>query len=330
MRKFLLAVALLLGVIFVITRFTEVEEIVATLQRGAMRYVLLALVVEAVWLVNLAASFRSIYRTLGIEEDLGTLILVAAGANFVNVIAPAAGMSGAAVFISEAKRRGYSTARATLAGVLYVLFEYAGFLCVLAVGLIVLIRRNNLTKTEVVASAILVLLALAIGALLYLGTRSAQALGKVLAWSAWQINRLLRPLIHRSYLSERRAYEFAHDASDGLGEIRRTPRNLTIPMLLALSSKTLLIVVLFLMFQAFKVPLSVGTLIAGFSIGYLFLIVSPTPAGLGIVEGALTLSLSSMFVPVEAAAVITIAYRGITFWVPLAFGGIALRLLEQR
>jgi uncharacterized membrane protein YbhN (UPF0104 family) len=28
--------------------------------------------------------------------------------------------------------------------------------------------------------------------------------------------------------------------------------------------------------------------------------------------------------------VITLAYRGITFWVPLAFGGIALRMLEHR
>jgi uncharacterized protein (TIRG00374 family) len=71
-------------------------------------------------------------------------------------------------------------------------------------------------------------------------------------------------------------------------------------------------------------------LIAAFSIGYLFLIVSPTPAGIGTVEGALTLALSTMYIPMGSAVVIALAYRGITFWVPLAFGGIALRMLENR
>jgi hypothetical protein len=70
-------------------------------------------------------------------------------------------------------------------------------------------------------------------------------------------------------------------------------------------------------------------LVAGFSIGYLFLIVSPTPAGLGIVEGALTITLSSMYIPLEAAAVITLVYRGFTFWVPLLVGMIAFRMLGR-
>ena len=101
------------------------------------------------------------------------------------------------------------------------------------------------------------------------------------------------------------------------------------PAALALSSKALLISILFLMFLAFKVPFSVGTLIAGFSIGYLFLIVSPTPAGIGVVEGALTLALNSLNVSLGAAAVLTLAYRGITFWVPLLGGMLAFRWLSQ-
>jgi uncharacterized protein (TIRG00374 family) len=84
------------------------------------------------------------------------------------------------------------------------------------------------------------------------------------------------------------------------------------------------------MFLAFNVPLSMGTLIAAFSVAYLFFIVSPTPAGVGIVEGALALALHSMYIPFSAAAVIALSYRGITFWVPMAFGGIALRVLQQR
>ncbi len=99
--------------------------------------------------------------------------------------------------------------------------------------------------------------------------------------------------------------------------------------MLAVSSKILLMGILLLCFIAFEVPLAPGTLVAGFSLGYLFLIVSPTPAGIGFVEGGLTLALTSLKVPLGAAAVIALSYRGITFWLPLAFGAYAFRLLTH-
>jgi uncharacterized protein (TIRG00374 family) len=164
---------------------------------------------------------------------------------------------------------------------------------------------------------------------MYLGMRSAEALGRELARTARLINRLLRPFIHREYLSEGRAYFFAHEVAEGLHEVRRSPSSLYLPLGLAIGSKIFLIIILFLMFLAFKVPASVGTLIAAWSIAYLFLIISPTPAGIGVVEGALTLALNSMFVPLGAATVLALAYRGITFWVPLLGGLIAFRWLSH-
>jgi uncharacterized protein (TIRG00374 family) len=87
--------------------------------------------------------------------------------------------------------------------------------------------------------------------------------------------------------------------------------------------------VLVSVFLAFRVPFSAGTIIGGFAITYLFLIVSPTPSGIGIVEGIMPLALSSLRVPWEQAVIITLAYRGITFWIPLAVGAFALRILER-
>jgi uncharacterized protein (TIRG00374 family) len=87
--------------------------------------------------------------------------------------------------------------------------------------------------------------------------------------------------------------------------------------------------VLLSLFLAFQVPFSAGTIIGGFAISYLFLIVSPTPSGIGIVEGIMPLALSSLRVPWSQAVIITLAYRGITFWVPLGVGAFALRTLER-
>lgn len=330
MRKFIIALALLLGIVFILTKLAEVQAIIATLKRGEMRFVFLALGVEAVWIVNVAALYQKIYRAMGLQESIKRLVLLASASFFVNVVAPSGvGMGGIAVLISEARRQGYSSGRVILAGVLFVLFDYVGFLCVLTLGLLVLVRRNTLNSPELLASIFLFLVALALALVIWSGMRSADALGRVLCWASRWVNRLLHPFIHREYLSEKRALLFAREASDGLHQMRRRPRYLLAPTLLTLSSKALLTLVLALMFMAFQVPFSAGTLIAGFSIGYLFMVVSPTPAGIGVVEGVLTLALGSLHVPIGAATVVALSYRGITFWVPLLVGMVSFRWLSH-
>ncbi|GAB4578671.1 MAG: hypothetical protein Fur0022_14070 [Anaerolineales bacterium] len=333
MRKFIVAVVFFFGVVFLLTNLAQVEAVVGTLQRGDWRFLALALVVQGFWLVNVAASYRAIYRALGIYEPLERLFLIAAAASFVNVVTPSGVVGGVTLFAAQAKQRGYSPIRVTLAGMINLLFEYAAILIVVVVGLIVLFRRNDLTGAEIFATGIVALLAGALTAILTLGMRSEAALARVLTSTARGVNQILRPFLRREYLSEERAHEFAHDAASGLIELRedfrKDPRTLAWPFALALSNRALLLTVFFLMFLAFKTPFSPGTLIAGFAMGYLFLIVSPTPAGLGVVEGMLTVTLSTLNVPLGSAAVITLAYRGFTFWFPLLVGMFALRFLES-
>jgi glycosyltransferase 2 family protein len=333
MRKFLFALALFLGVLFLITNAAQMGAVLDTLKRGDWRYLGLALVVQGFWLVNVAASYRAIYRALGIEEGLGQLLMIALAASFVNVVTPSGVVGGVTLFATQAKRRGYSPIRVTLAGVMNLIFEYVAILCVVAIGLVILFRRNDLTGAELFATGILVLIAGVLATLLVLGMRSEKSLDRALTRGAQWINRVSQVILRRDYVSEARAHEFAHDAASGLEKLRedfhQNPSMLAWPFSLALSNRALLLTVFFLMFLAFKTPFSAGTLIAGFAIGYLFMIVSPTPAGIGVVEGVLTVTLRSLGVPLGSAAVITLAYRGFTFWLPFLFGIVALRIVER-
>ncbi|MDO9300605.1 MAG: lysylphosphatidylglycerol synthase domain-containing protein, partial [Anaerolineales bacterium] len=71
-------------------------------------------------------------------------------------------------------------------------------------------------------------------------------------------------------------------------------------------------------------------IIAGFSITYLFLIVSPTPSGIGIVEGLMPIALTSLNVGWSEAVLITFTYRTVTFWIPFGVGALAFRSLHTR
>lgn len=329
MSKFILPAVLLLGGVFVVLRLGEVQQVASTLRRGDWRFIGLAFLLEASWMLTVAASYKVLYHAMGLREKIERLILISLSATFVNVIAPSIGMGGMAVFISEARRNGYSTGKVTAAGVLFVLLDYLGFLGVLVLGLFVLFRRGQLSLPEIIASGILFAIASFLAYLVYIGLRSSEALGKILAGLAGSVNRILAVIKRPNYLSEQRAYHFAHEASIALNELIKKPCHLSTAIALALVTKVLLVGVLLMMFLAFGTEFTIGTLVAGFSIGYLFLIVSPTPAGVGFVEGGLTLALTTLYVPLGSAAVITLAYRGITFWLPLFLGMLAFRILPH-
>ena len=323
MRNFIIAIGLLLGVVFIASRFAEVEKIAVILQRGDWRFLLLAVILLLIWLINMAGSFKSIFTVLGLDESFLRLLVLVTAANFINVVAPSGGIGGITIFIAEARQKGKTGARALVAGALFVIFDYFGFFLFLGLGLIVLFRRNILGGTEITASVILFLLWLGMSVLVYLGFKSEQALSDALAWVARTGNRVLKPFRRVKKFNEQGARSIAHDAVEGLNEIRKRPLELIYPFLLALSNKTILLLIFFALFKAYQVPASIGTLIAGTSLAYLFQIVSPTPSGIGIVEGILTLAFRSMYIPVSEALVITLAYRGVTFWLPLFLGTIA-------
>jgi uncharacterized protein (TIRG00374 family) len=330
MRKFIITLVLFVAIVVVILQFSELKNIVATLQHSNYRFLIAALIIEVIWMFNSATDYSSLYRVVGLKEKNYHLVLVATAANFVNVIAPSVGIGGMAVFLDDAKRRNHSIGKVTVVGVLYILFDYLAFFCVLALGFLVLIRRNNLNAGEITAAVILLAIAIAVAFLLYLGYKSADQLGRALAWLARLINKLLKPLLHRDYLQEERAHYFAHEAAEGIYMLRGKRKQLLWPLLYALNNFALLICVLAFTFLALGTPFSVGTLVGGFAIAYLSLIVSPTPSGLGVVEGAMTIALNTLRVEWAAAVLITLTYRLITFWFPLAVGAVAFRLLGSR
>lgn len=327
-RKLIAALALLLGALFLVDHFTQLESVFAIIRRGDWRFLVLAVLAESGWLLLTAATFWAVFHALGVDRRYFPLIRLAAATNFANVVAPAGGMSGLALIIADARRRNQSSAHATVAGALFVLAEYTGLTGFLILGLFALFRRGSLNAPELIPAGFLFLSSILLASVLILGMRSAETLSRVLKWGVQRVNRLLHPFLHRPYLSVKRAESFAQETASGLSQLKQQPGRLLPAVLFSFGSKSVMLLVLWMMFLAFDVPLSPGTLFGSFAIAYLFTIVSPTPAGIGIVEGLLTFTLVSMFVPLNQAAAIVLGYRAITFWLPLLVGMLAFQAVS--
>ncbi len=327
-KNFFVFFILFLGVVVVAFSFSELETILLTLEKAHFIFFLLAMAIQTAWFVVNGRMYQSVFHLLGVHEDVMTLSRIATAANFINVVAPTAGVGGVALFAAEAKRRGHPAGKATVAGALFLVLDLAAFLVVLSLGLIVLVRRNDLDAGEISASLILFAISAISGFGLYLGYRSAEKLGNLLAKIAHGVNAVVHLFRKRDYLSEERAHEFANEIAEGFSGLTERSTSLIRPIVWGIVNKSMLMLVLASSFLAFEVPFSAGTIIAGFAIGYLFLIVSPTPSGIGIVEGIMPVALASLNVNWSQAVVITLLYRAVTFWYPLAIGAWAFRTLH--
>jgi uncharacterized protein (TIRG00374 family) len=328
MKKLALVVVLFLGIAVIAISFSELETIMLSLRKAHLGFFLLAILIQLIWFITTARMYQSIFHLLGVHEDILTLSRIATAANFINVVAPTAGVGGVALFASEARRRGHPAGKVTVAAALFLLLDQAAFLVILALGLIVLVRRNDLDTGEISASFFLLGIAITYAFVLYLGYRSEEKLGNLLAKMARLINRVVRFFRKEDYLSETRARAYAHEISDGFAGLTEKPSSLIRPILWGIFDKGLLMLILICAFLSFEVPFSAGTIIAGFSLAYLFLIVSPTPSGIGVVEGLMPIALTSLNVNWSQAVLITLTYRTVTFWVPFGIGAWAFRSLH--
>ncbi|HMN62638.1 MAG TPA: hypothetical protein PJ988_19895, partial [Anaerolinea sp.] len=111
MKKFIIAIILLLGVLFLISRFTEMQDVAEVLGRGNFWFIGLGLLVLAAWLFNLGQTYQSIFKVIDIPVTSWYMTRVATAAMFIGVIAPSGGLSGAAYLLADARSQGRSTAR---------------------------------------------------------------------------------------------------------------------------------------------------------------------------------------------------------------------------
>jgi len=110
MRRLIFALILLAAIIFIISNFGSFQNFAAVLQMGNPVWIGLAFIVQGTWLLNVSAQYRTALRTVGIERNMRDLFVLMLGSNFLNVVAPSGGVSGMALFLDDARRRGIGEA----------------------------------------------------------------------------------------------------------------------------------------------------------------------------------------------------------------------------
>lgn len=322
MRRFIFAIVLLLATGLLFARLGAVAGFLDALRQAQPLWLGLAFMVQAGWQVNQAAGFRATYRAVGVERTLAQMLPVVVANNFVLVAAPSGSLSTFALFLAHARREALPPARVTLAVMLFAVMQYLGVSCVLGGALILLWNRQILNAGELLPAFILFGLTGALAGLLWLGLKSLAQLERLGLWFI----RLSQRALRRNLISEMAWRVFLAEAAEGFELLRRQPLKLWLtPFALALGGEGWAMILLSAIFISFGQPLSGVAIVAGVSLSTLFTIVSPTPLGIGVAEGAAALALSTVNIPPATALLISLTYRGFLIWLPMLYGFIALQ-----
>ncbi|MBO3089296.1 lysylphosphatidylglycerol synthase domain-containing protein [Cellulomonas dongxiuzhuiae] len=297
----LLTIVLTIVAVFAVLASVNVSQIGPVLAASDWRYSALAFVLGLVTLLGAALAFVA-FSPVRLPVWRATLVQTAA--TFVALAAPA-GIGPAALNLRMLTRRGVS---ASLAGATVALVQVSQFVTTLLLLLVLTVTSGvqSSTSFSVPPAALIVLAVVAAGvgiALLFPGVRT---------WTQRRIGPTVRQTLPR------------------LIEVVGQPWRLA----LALGGNVLMTMGYVLAFDATLAAL--GQKASLVQVALVFLTgntagsVIPTPGGIGTVEGALALGLSTIAgVNPGVAGTVALLFRLLTFWLRIPFGWLAMRYLTR-
>lgn len=308
----------------------QIVDIFDVIQQGIWYYIVGTVIVLMGAIYNQSTCYASIYRILELPSDASELLPVVLVRRFVTVAAPSGGFSGWVPFLQFARKRDIAVGAVFMANLIYTVLWYSTFLIFLLVGLFTLFIKHDLEWFEISAGLVMLTADLIMIGLLTFAWVAPHLLDNILDWVRRAQHTIFSWIKRSPPLSDRQINTFATDLKDAVAQMRRTGfSRLLEPFGHAMLNETLHIAMFYVIALAFNVRLHFGVLVAAYSISVLFFVVSPTPGGLGFVEGTLILVLTTLGVQADSAAVITLAYRGLTFWLPFVLGFAALRWFNK-
>jgi phosphatidylglycerol lysyltransferase len=327
-RRVLYSALIVAFVWVILSRSSEITNLGTTLAQGNWDWVIIAAVLQVVYLIAFTASYKTGFGTVGIKTRFRDMFPLMLGSLFVNAVAPAGGAAGVALFVDDVSRRGNSGARAIAGTIVQMIADFSALTLILIVSMTYLFIWDTLPSYVVWGSIVLLLITGAMSSILIIGMVSPSLLNRVFEWMQGASKRLLDPFMREPLLPEGWATKSAEEFVGASLAIKQYPRRLFNTFGLMLATHLLAIGGLHMLFLAFDEPIYIGTLVTGYAVGILTWIVSPAPQGTGVVEGAMVLVMTSLEVPWNVAVTVTLAFRGMTFWLPVILGFFMLRRIK--
>ena len=312
------------AVLFVIANRSELPAAWRSLRRADFVWLLAALGVCLLLVINYAAMRHRAQQILGVHRPFLRSLRLSLGGHLLNMVTKSGGMAGVAPFNADARARGVSAHRSTAGYILAELTTHLGFTVALIAAVPFISYDDKLSAVDLVAMGVFALMTVAFVAGVVAAARSQESIRRLQELPNRVRNMALRRM-KRPLHPDITDHHAADDLHEAVTLARSEPRAMVPLGLFALVFQLNGAALLWVVLGSMGLPHELNVVLVTYVIATLFSIVGFLPAGIGFVEVSMAATLVSYGISTGQAAAVVGVYRLFQLWLPLAFGAFALR-----
>lgn len=322
MRKTVFWIIGIIAVIVVLTKSSDIIDLLDTIQHGALIPLLLAVVFQAGRYALQSVSLASAFDAVGEEAEWNKMVPMVISGVFINTIAPTGGTAGLVLVVDDARKRNISAGKATSAAMVNQMGNYSGFIIIMIVGFIILGLTGRLDPIAFICGMVLVVAVAFFAGILFICRKNTELLIALFT----KVEKFIEKACIKIRLkvpapwAEKMVLQF----SEASTAIAQNPLSLLSVLGYSALGSGLEMLCFICVGFAFGVE-AVNELIAAYVVTNIFTIVSPAPNGVGFAEAAATITLTSYGTPMGISTAVALVFRGFVFWIPFAIGALLLR-----
>lgn len=326
-KKLLFLAVALIFTAFILKYLNTGKDLFHILKMAKWQYLLLAVLLQGVYYFFYSLLYKKVLSIYSINwglDRVGSLVL---GSLFVSLLVPLGHLAGSSVFIKSAKKEHISTTKITSAILLVLFIDFLSLIVFFVAGFGTLYIKHDVVEYQLIGLLVFLVMTLGLFALLILGQVSPKGIDKIVRFVHRVVNKFSRIFPTTAVLSSNWPAKKSEEVVYLSKIFWNNKKSIVGAFWIVLSAHFIELLVLFLLFLAFGHFITPGVLFAGYSIGVLFWIISPTPQGIGVVESVMPLVFVSLGVDIGVATLVTLTFRGLTIWLPALLGGFSIKFL---
>lgn len=315
--------------VFLLSRLTEYEQLAEALNKSNGLWVIAALGFQVGFFLLFAKLYQMSFQIVSVEFTYRRMVPIVLAALFLNCLTPSVGMAGAATYVRQAGKRGYTAIRTMTGFMVETVLQQTGFLLVLIGNIIILMRQNgSVGQTEkiiVLGISVAIFLQVMIFAL---GFYFPGVLEWMLRIFSKITNWLSRRIRKKELVSDKWSKNSATEMKEAVRGMWSNKWLWVRSMLVAIMMEAFMLASFQSLFFAFGEGVNIQAAISGYITANVTGSILIGPYGVGLVEAGLTIILTHYDIARGAAALISVVFRGMNFWMPFIAGFVSFRRLR--
>lgn len=302
------------GAIFLFADFGELWAVLSHANPWMLSLPVLCMVASY---LTMARSYQGIAAAAGYPVPLVDMLKITFVANSMNYLVATGGLSGFAVRLYFFTRLGMPSQTAVIVSLAQTFLTNITLLAFVLVGFAYVFASHTLQGSALVATTILLTLAIVAAAFAGLLLLHPRLRRRTLFWLAESVYWIMHRLLPHRRPARTHIWRYQFNVNRGITFLLSRKEAMMVPLFYITVDWLLTIFILYTSFLTVRYWIDFAEVIVGFAVGIVLSFASLIPGGLGVMEGSMAAVFASMGVPFETAVVAVLLFRVSYYLLPL-------------